>query len=96
MPNLIKRESAKDGKRLGGKGKGGVGAGKDRRQKKGKDDKKRINFEEYIQAEEEIKKGLESGEYFEGLFRINPNNRNRAFVSIDGLSVDVMIDGLGA
>jgi hypothetical protein len=31
VPNLIKRESAKDGKRQGGKGKGGAVGGKDRR-----------------------------------------------------------------
>lgn len=69
---------------------------KDKKQKKGgKNDKKRINFEEYIQVEDEIKKGLGNGQFFEGLFRVNQNNRNRGFVTIDGMTVDVMIDGLG-
>jgi DIS3-like exonuclease 2 len=30
------------------------------------------------------------------LLRVNPNNRNRAFVTIEGVPIDVMIDGLGA
>lgn len=30
----------------------------------------------------------------EGVLRINQNNRKRAFVSVDGLNVDVMIDGI--
>jgi hypothetical protein len=47
-------------------------------------------------VEEEIKRGIEGGQYFEGLFRVNPNNRNRAFVSINGLPVDVMIEGLAS
>jgi hypothetical protein len=67
--------------------------------KKGGDDhkhkKQRINFEEYLQVEEEIKKGIAEGRLFEGNLRVNPNNRNRAFVSIDGIAIDVMIDGLG-
>ena len=39
---------------------------------------------------------MQEGRLFEGLLRVNPNNRNRAFVTIDGVPIDVMIDGLGA
>lgn len=63
---------------------------------KNKEPKKRINFEEYLQVEEEIKKGIADGRLFEGNLRVNPNNRNRAFVSIQGIKVDVMIDGLSS
>ena len=60
------------------------------------DKKKRVNYEEYMEIEEEIKKGIENGLLFEGYLRVNPNNRTRAFVSVDGLKTDVMVDGLTA
>ena len=64
--------------------------------KGGKKKKDRVAYEEFLQFEGEIKKGIQEGRYFEGTLRVNPNNRNRAFVSIDGVGVDVMIDGLSA
>ena len=57
---------------------------------------KKINFEEYLQVEEELKKGIADGKFFEGILRVNPNNRNRAFVTINGIAIDVMIDGLSS
>ena len=63
---------------------------------KEKDPQNRSNYEEYIKVEEEIKKGIAYGRLFEGNIRVNPNNRNRAFVSIQGIKIDVMIDGLSS
>jgi len=37
---------------------------------------------------------LERGIYWEGVFKANLNNRNRAFVSVQGLNVDIMLDSL--
>ena len=56
----------------------------------------RISFEEHLKVQDAIKKGIDEGVLFEGFMRINPNNRNRAFVSVEGVNIDVMIDGLGA
>ena len=39
-------------------------------------------------------KGLEEGILFEGVLRVNQNNRKRAFVSAKDINVDLMIDGL--
>ena len=78
--------------------KGGKLNSKDKKAEKGKKGKakERVNFEEYLLVEDEIKKGIQEGRLFEGLLRVNPNNRNRAFVTIDGVPIDIMIDGLGA
>ena len=47
-----------------------------------------------MEDEKKIKDGIEKGYLFEGMIRVNPNNRRRAFVNINGLMTDVMIDGL--
>lgn len=43
-----------------------------------------------------IKEGIEKGYYYEGVIRVNQNNRRRAFVNVNGINVDVMIDSLTA
>lgn len=75
------------------KGKKSTNFWRDEKESSGK---KRVNFEEYLQVQEEIKKGIAEGRLFEGNIRVNPNNRNRAFISIEGIKLDVMIDGVGS
>ena len=41
-----------------------------------------------------INKGLEKGKYYQGTIRVSTGNYKRAFVSVDALCTDVMIDGL--
>lgn len=41
-----------------------------------------------------MRKGLENGTLFEGVLRVSQTNRKRAFVTVAGVAVDVMIDGL--
>lgn len=54
--------------------------------------KKRQVYSEYL-SEKEIETGLKAGYLFEGIMRVNPNNRKRAFVTVADLKVDVMVDG---
>lgn len=51
------------------------------------------HIDEYLD-EVQIKEGLDKGILFEGVFRVNQNNRKRAFVSVNDFVVDVMIDDL--
>lgn len=94
---LVKRESAKESKRMKKASRNQTekdkSSGAQSKNKKGQ--KQRIQYEEFLKVDDEIKKELDSGRYFEGVLKINPNNRNRAFVSVDGIAIDVMIDGLG-
>lgn len=57
---------------------------------------KRFRNELYEQhlAEEVTRKGLTEGTLFEGVLRVNQNNRKRAFVTVKDIHVDLMIDGL--
>jgi DIS3-like exonuclease 2 len=52
------------------------------------------HFDEFLEDEKKIEMGIEKGYYFEGVIRINQNNRKRAFVNVNGMKMDVMIDGL--
>jgi hypothetical protein len=44
-------------------------------------------------TEEQTRAGLENGTLFEGVLRVNQNNRKRAFVTVKDIQVDLMIDG---
>jgi len=48
---------------------------------------------EHLTNQEQITKGLEGGDYFKGIIRINPKFRHRAYVSVEGFPNDVLIDG---
>jgi|LauGreDrversion4_2_1035121.scaffolds.fasta_scaffold1323157_1 hypothetical protein len=48
---------------------------------------------EHVTNQEQIAEGLESGDYFKGVIRINPKFRHRAYVSIEGFPNDVLIEG---
>lgn len=48
---------------------------------------------EQLTNEGQIEKGLENGEYFKGIIRINPKFRHRAYVSLEGFPNDVLIEG---
>lgn len=37
---------------------------------------------------------MANGTLFEGILRVSQNNRRRAFVTINDINVDVMVDGL--
>ncbi len=49
-------------------------------------------FEQHM-TEEQTRAGLENGTLFEGVLRVNQNNRKRAFVTVKDIQVDLMIDG---
>ena len=49
-------------------------------------------FEEYEDDQEKINKNLASGIYFKGRFRGNPFSRKHAFVSIEGINEDVLLE----
>jgi len=55
----------------------------------------RTIYEDYLD-EAQIKKGLESGTLFQGILRVNQMNRKRAFVSVDDIKIDVMLEGLNS
>lgn len=44
--------------------------------------------------EKKIEEGVEKGHFFEGILRSVANNRRRAFVYVNGIKVDIMIDNL--
>ena len=50
-------------------------------------------FQEHISDKKEIASKLKEGSLFEGTIRFNPKFRQRAFLTIDELKVDVMIEG---
>jgi len=50
-------------------------------------------FQEHISDKNEIASKLREGVLFEGIIRFNPKFRQRAFLTIDELKVDVMIEG---
>ncbi|KAL9644295.1 hypothetical protein ABK040_005756 [Willaertia magna] len=54
-----------------------------------------IDYEEHIDLEE-IQKGLEKGELFKGEIRINKKRFVEAYVTVEGMKKDVLIDGLNA
>lgn len=53
----------------------------------------RTMFQEHISDKKEIASKLKEGSLFEGTIRFNPKFRQRAFLTIDELKVDVMIEG---
>lgn len=52
-----------------------------------------MNYDEYLE-DAEIQKGLEKGTLFQGVIRVNQFNRKRAYVTVNGISIDVMVEGL--
>jgi len=48
---------------------------------------------EHLTNQEQITKGLESGDYFKGVVKINPKFKHRAYVSVEGFPNDVLIEG---
>lgn len=53
-------------------------------------------FETHITDKDELEAGLNKGKYFKGIIRVNQYNQKRAFVTVDDLKVDVLIDGIFA
>ena len=47
----------------------------------------------YLDNKEEIQQKIEKGIIFEGVVRMNPKFRHRAYVSIQELNVDVLVEG---
>ena len=52
-------------------------------------------FKDHIRDEKVIEEGLLSGEFFRGCLRVTPTNWRVAYVSCEGLSVDVCVDDEG-
>jgi hypothetical protein len=50
-------------------------------------------FPDHIEDAKAKQEGLDQGIYFKGAVRTNPKFPNRAFVTVDGLNVDVVIKG---
>ena len=50
-------------------------------------------FEKYVTDKIEIDEKLKEGKYFKGMIRMNPKFRNRAYVSIEELRIDVLVEG---
>jgi len=50
-------------------------------------------FPDHIVDKAEIDKSLAKGEYFKGVIKMNANFRHRAFVSVNELKIDLLIDG---
>jgi|EP00505_MAST-04D_sp_SCG-Rhode-Island_P002504 DIS3-like exonuclease 2 len=53
---------------------------------------RRQHYEQHI-ALEEAERGIVRGELFAGKLRISARNRREAYVSVDGLNIDVFLDG---
>ena len=53
--------------------------------------KKKLLFDDHIPIKE-IEAGLLDGRFFTGCLRVTPSNRKVAYVSCNGLSIDVRID----
>lgn len=50
-------------------------------------------FQEHLTDEQAIKAKLAQGHLFQGIIRFNPKFRQRAFLTVDDLKVDIMIEG---
>lgn len=50
------------------------------------------NFQKHTEGKE-LANALEKGEYFQGVIRMNAQNRHRAFVHVKEFPIDVMLDG---
>jgi hypothetical protein len=50
-------------------------------------------FESYLHDQREIQEQLEAGLLWQGKVRLHPRNRQRAFVVVGDLQVDVLVDG---
>ena len=55
--------------------------------------RERALFPDHISDKDKIAKKLEDGVLFEGVIRFNPKFRQRAFLTVEELKVDVMIEG---
>ena len=50
-------------------------------------------FEKYVTDEVVINEKIKSGKYFKGVIRMNPKFRYRAYVSIQELNIDILVEG---
>ncbi|DAZ94954.1 TPA: hypothetical protein N0F65_000333 [Lagenidium giganteum] len=52
-----------------------------------------VTYEEYLSQELTMQK-LEEGKLFQGKLRVNPQYRNNGWVTVDGVSADILIEGM--
>ena len=50
-------------------------------------------FEKYVTDKVLIDEKMNSGKYFKGIIRMNPKFRYRAYVSIQELNIDILVEG---
>jgi hypothetical protein len=53
-------------------------------------------FTPHLPNDDSTQKKIEAGELFCGTLRYNPKFRDRAYITIDNLNIDVLIDGQNA
>jgi hypothetical protein len=56
------------------------------------EDRKKTIYKPYLNDKSLIENQLKTGELFKGIFKINPKFRNRAFVQVPELKLDVFIE----
>ncbi|KAL3693598.1 hypothetical protein R1sor_007249 [Riccia sorocarpa] len=61
----------------------------------GQSSSRSIHFPDHLSAED-AEQAIEAGRAFRGVLRVNPHYRGEGYVTLEGVPVDILIDGLSA